>query len=57
MQISWILGQSALSFTIGSNNDQLDFKALPLGPCKAMNIYAHYDDVRSFAQIEISVQD
>jgi hypothetical protein len=22
-----------------------------------MNIYAHYDDVRSFAQIEISVQD
>jgi hypothetical protein len=54
---SWISGQSALSFMIGSVSNRLAFKALSLEPRKAISISAHHDDPRSFAQIEINILD
>jgi hypothetical protein len=47
--------QSALSFMIGSNSDRSAFKARSLKPWKAISVYAHHDDLRSFAQLAISV--
>jgi hypothetical protein len=49
--------QSALSFMIGSNNDRSTFKAQSPEPRKAISVYAHHDDLRSFAQLAISVPD
>jgi hypothetical protein len=47
--------QSALSFIIGLNNDRSAFKARSQEPCKAISIYAHHDNLQSFAQLAISV--
>jgi hypothetical protein len=47
--------QSALSFMIGSNNDRSAFKARSPESRKAISVYAHLDDMRSFAQLAISV--
>jgi hypothetical protein len=33
-------------FTIGSHSDRSTFKAQPLGPRKAMNVSAQYDDLQ-----------
>jgi hypothetical protein len=49
--------QSALSFMIGSNSDRSTFKARSPELCKAISVYAHHDDLRSFAQLAISVPD
>jgi hypothetical protein len=49
--------QSALSFMIGSNSDRSAFKAWSSEPCKAISVYAHHDDLRSFAQLATSVTD
>jgi hypothetical protein len=49
--------QSALSFMIGSNSDRSVFKARPPEPRKTINVYAHHDDLWSFAQLAISVPD
>jgi hypothetical protein len=54
---TWILGQSTLCFTIGSGSDRSAFKAPPLGLRKAMSVFAHYDDLQSCAQLEISILD
>jgi hypothetical protein len=40
---------------IGSNSDWSAFKVWSPEPCKAINIYAHHDDLRMFAQLAISV--
>jgi hypothetical protein len=42
---------------IRSNNDRLAFKARFPEPRKAISIYAHHDDLWSFAQLAISVPD
>jgi hypothetical protein len=42
---------------IGSNSDRSAFKAWSPKPRKAINVYAHHDDLRSFAQLAISVLD
>jgi hypothetical protein len=42
---------------IGSNSDRSAFKARPLKLCKAINVYVHHDDLRSFTQLAISVPD
>jgi hypothetical protein len=49
--------QSALSFMIGSDSDRSVFKARSSEPRKAINNYAHHDDLQSFAQLAISVPD
>jgi hypothetical protein len=49
--------QSALSFMIGSNNDRSAFKAWSPEPRKVISVYAHHDDLWSFAQLAISVPD
>jgi hypothetical protein len=49
--------QSALSFMVGSNSDQSAFKARSPEPHKAISVYVHHDDLRSFAQLAISVPD
>jgi hypothetical protein len=49
--------QSALSFMIGSNNDRSTFKVRSPEPHKAISIYAHQDDMWSFAQLAISIPD
>jgi hypothetical protein len=49
--------QSALSFMIESNNDWSTFKVWSLQPCKAINVYAHHDDLWIFAQLAISIAD
>jgi hypothetical protein len=49
--------QSTLSFMIGSNSDRSAFKARSPEPRNAISVYAHHDDLRSFAQLEISVLD
>jgi hypothetical protein len=49
--------QSALSFMIGSNIDQSTFKARSLKRRKAISVYVHHDDLRSFAQLAISILD
>jgi hypothetical protein len=54
---SWILGQSALSFMIRSISDRSAFKAWSPEPCKKISVSTHYDDLRSFAQIAISIPD
>jgi hypothetical protein len=53
----WILGQSALSSTFGSDNDRLTFKAWPLESRKAMSISMHQDDLRGCTQLAISIPD
>jgi hypothetical protein len=50
-------GQSALSFKIGSNSDRSALKAWSPKPRKAISVYAHQEDLRSFAQLAISVTD
>jgi hypothetical protein len=52
--ISW---QSTLNFLIRSINDQSAFKAQSSETRKAISISAHHNDLRSFAQIAISVPD
>jgi hypothetical protein len=42
---------------IGSNNDWLAFKARSPEPRKAISVYAHHDDMRSSAELAISVPD
>jgi hypothetical protein len=42
---------------IGSNSDRSAFKARSLEPCKVISVYAHHDDLWSFAQLAISVPD
>jgi DsbC/DsbD-like thiol-disulfide interchange protein len=54
---SWILGQSALNFMIGSNSDRSAFKEQSSELRKTISISVHHDNPRSFAQIEISVLD
>jgi uncharacterized protein YneR len=49
--------QSALSFVIGLNNDRSAFKARSSESRKVINVYAHHDDLWSFAQLVISVPD
>jgi hypothetical protein len=49
--------QSALSFMIGLNSDRSAFKVWSPEPCKAISVYAHHDDLWSFAQLAISVPD
>jgi hypothetical protein len=49
--------QSALNFMIGSNSDRSAFKVRSPELCKAIIIYAHHDDLWSFAQLSISVPD
>jgi hypothetical protein len=49
--------QSALSFMIGSNIDQSTFKARSLKRRKAISVYVHHDDLRSFAKLAISIPD
>jgi hypothetical protein len=49
--------QSALSFMIGSNSDRSAFKVRSSEPRKAISVYAHHDDLWSFAQLAISVPD
>jgi hypothetical protein len=49
--------QSSLSFIIGSDIDRLAFKAQSSEPCKAISVYAHHDDLWSFAQLTISIPD
>jgi hypothetical protein len=49
--------QSALSFIIGLNNDRSAFKARSQEPRKAISVYAHHDNLQSFAQLAISVPD
>jgi hypothetical protein len=49
--------QSALSFMIGSNSDQSTFKARSLKPHEAIIVYAHHDNLQSFAQLAINIPD
>jgi hypothetical protein len=42
---------------IGSNSDRSAFKAWSSEPRKAISVYAHHDDLQSFAQLAISVPD
>jgi hypothetical protein len=42
---------------IGSNSDRSAFKPRSLEPRKAISIYAHHDDLWSFAQLAISISD
>jgi hypothetical protein len=49
--------QFALSFMIGSNNDRSAFKARSLEPRKVISVYAHHDNLQTFAQLAISVSD
>jgi hypothetical protein len=49
--------QSTLNFMIGSNSDRSAFKVRSPKLCKAIIIYAHHDDLRSFAQLSISIPD
>jgi hypothetical protein len=49
--------QSALSFIIESNSDRSAFKARSPEPRKAISVYAHHDDPRSFAQLAINIPD
>jgi hypothetical protein len=49
--------QSALSFMIGSNSDRSAFKVRSPEPRKAISVYAHHDNLWSFAQLSISVPD
>jgi hypothetical protein len=42
---------------IRSNIDRPAFKAWSSKPCKAISVYAHHDDLRSFGQLAISVPD
>jgi hypothetical protein len=42
---------------IRSNNDQSAFNARSPGLRKVTSVSTHYDDLRNFAQIEISVPD
>jgi hypothetical protein len=49
--------QSALSFMIGSNSDRSAFKARSPEPRKAISVYAHHDDMWSFAQLAINVSN
>jgi hypothetical protein len=49
--------QSALSFMIESNSDRSAFKAWSSEPRKTISVYVHHDDMRSFAQLAISVPD
>jgi hypothetical protein len=49
--------QSALSFIIGSDIDRSAFKARSSEPRKMISIYAHHNDLRSSAQLAISVLD
>jgi hypothetical protein len=42
---------------IGSNSDRSAFNARSPEPHKAISVYAHHDDLRSFAQLVISVPD
>jgi hypothetical protein len=49
--------QSALSFMIRSNSDRSAFKVRSPEPHKAISVYVHHDDLRSFVQLAISVPD
>jgi hypothetical protein len=49
--------QSVLSFMIGSDSDRSAFKAWSSEPCKTISVYAHHDNLWSFAQLAISVPD
>jgi hypothetical protein len=42
---------------IGSNSDRSAFKARSLKLRKAISVYAHHNDMRSFAQLAISISD
>jgi hypothetical protein len=42
---------------MGSNSDRSAFKARSLKPHKAISVYAHHDDLRSFAQLAIRTPD
>jgi hypothetical protein len=53
----WIPGKFTLSFMIGSDSDRSAFKVRPLGPHRAMSIFAHYDNLQGCADLAISVPD
>jgi hypothetical protein len=42
---------------IGSNSDRSAFKPWSSEPHKAINVYAHHDNLRKFSQLAISVPD
>jgi hypothetical protein len=54
---SWISGQSALSFMIGSIINRLALKVWSPVPLKTISVSALRDDQWSFVQITISVSD